>query len=87
MVEFGGERAGQYANRIMATIAMAGKFDPLGAEQDVYAGAVERRAEGVGVQRLTPLVIGLLVAVPAILGIGKGACRQKFLAFDGCIAG
>ncbi len=83
----GVERAGQNANRIVATIAMAGEFDPLGAGKDVDAGAVERRAEGVGVQRLTPLVVGLLVAVPAVFGIGKGACRQKFLAFDGCVAG
>jgi hypothetical protein len=83
----GGNRTGQNTNRIMATIAVACEFDALGADKNVDAGAVERGAEGVGVERLAPLVIGLLVAVPAVLGIGKGACRKEVLAFDGCVAG
>ena len=54
--EFCGQRARQHGNRIVAAIAMAGEFDAFGADEDVDAGAVERRAEGVGVQRLAPLV-------------------------------
>jgi len=71
----------------MATVAVACKLNALGANENVDAGAVERGAEGVGVQRLSPLVIGLLVAVAAVLGVGKGACGQEVLAFDGCVAG
>ena len=66
---------------------MAGELDALGADEDVDAGAVERSAEGVGVQRLAPLVVGLLVAVPAVFCIRVGAGGQKFFTFNGRVSG
>ena len=38
-------------------------------------------------QRLAPLVVRLLVAMAAVSGIRKGAGRQKFLTFNGGVAG
>ena len=77
MVAFCVERSGQNADRVVAAIAVAREFDALGAHENVDAGAIERRAEGIGMQRLAPLVVGLLVAVPAVSRIGKGAGRQE----------
>ena len=68
---------GQNPDRIVATVAVARKFNSLGADQDVHAGAIERRAESIGVQRLAPLVVRLLVAMAAVGGIGKGAGSRK----------
>src|SRR5580658_6112134 len=72
---------------IMAAIAVARELDAFGADEDVDAGAVERRAEGVGVQRLTPLAVGLFVAMLAVLGFRKSAGLNEVIALDGCIAG
>ena len=70
------------ATRIVAAIAVTRKFDPLGAKQNIHAGAIKRRAEGIGVQRLAPLVVSLLVAMTAVRSVRKSVCREKFAAFD-----
>ena len=74
-------------DRVVAAVAVARELNPLGADQDIDAGAVERRPEGVGVQRLTPLVVGLLVAVAAVGGVGKGAWLEKVPTFGGGVSG
>ena len=74
------------ANRIVAAIAVAGEFHAFGAQQNVHALAIERRAEGVGVESLAPLVVGLLMAVAAVACIGKRAGRKKVVAFHRRIA-
>src|SRR5208282_4590051 len=77
----------EHDNRIVAAIAVPREFDAFGADQDVDARAVERRAEGVGVQRLAPLAIGFLVAMAAVLGFRESAWLNKIVALDGSIAG
>lgn len=76
----------EYRDRVVATIAMPGKFDPLGAQQDVHACPVERRAERVGVQGLSPLVVGLLVTMPTVLRIQEGTRLQKIASYRSSIA-
>ena len=71
----------------MATVAVARKLDPFGANEDVDAGAVEGRAEGVGVQGLAPLAVGFIVAMGAVFGLWKGARLDELVALGGSIAG
>ena len=82
-----GQSARQHGDRIVAAIAVPRELDAFGADQDVDAGPVERRAERVGVQRLTPLVVGLFVAMAAILRLRKSAGLNELVALDGSIAG
>ena len=88
--EFLGECAARQgtAIRIVATVAMAGESNSarLGAPiTQVDAGAVERRPEAeFEMQRLTPLVIGLLVTAAAVFA-ASGKCsqaRDKTFAFS-----
>ena len=60
------QRARQNPDRIVAAIAVTGELNALRAGQDIHAGAVERRPEGIGMERLAPLVIGFLVAMRAV---------------------
>ena len=83
----GVERAREHGDGIVAAIAVAGEGDAFFAQEEVDAGAVEGRAKGVGVEGLTPLVVGLLVAVAAVLGGGKGGGRNEVVALDGGVAG
>src|SRR5579875_3442926 len=61
----------------MAAVAMAGKFNALRADQKIDAGAIKRSAEGIGVQRLTPLLVRFLVAMRTILRRRKGPWLDK----------
>src|SRR5580698_1601578 len=71
----------------MATVAMAREFDSLGLGEDIEAGAVEGIAECVGMQRLPPQMIGLLVTMTAITGWQKRVRLDKGVAFHRRIAG
>jgi hypothetical protein len=73
------QSARQDSNGIVAAIAVAGELDALCPGQDVYAGAVERRAKRVRVQRLAPLAICLRMAFGAILALGKAPGWTKSL--------
>jgi hypothetical protein len=76
------QRAAQHGDGIVATVAVAREGDAARrvANQQVHAGAVKRRAEGVGMQSLPPLCVSLLMAGSAILGAGKCAGLKKALA-------
>ena len=71
----------------MAAVAVTRELDAFGAYKNVDAGAVERRAEGVGVQGLAPLAVGFVMAVGAIFGIRECAGLDELVAFGGSIAG
>ncbi len=77
----------KYRDRVMAAVTVPGKLNSFGAKQNIHARPVERCAESIGVQRLAPLVIRLLVAVTAIFGIWKGPRLQEIVAFRSGIAG
>src|SRR5579863_10182746 len=66
---------------------MAGELNAFVADQDVDAGAVERSAESVGMQRLAPLAIGFFVTVAAVFGVRESAGAQETAALEGRIAG
>jgi hypothetical protein len=78
------KRGAQHADGIVATVAVARKRDAarLVADKKIDAGAIERRAEGVRVQRLTPLAVGFLVACAAVLRAGIRAGLKKSLALN-----
>ena len=77
----------QHGHRIVAAIAVARKLNAFGPQQNIHARPVKRRSEGVRVQRLPPLMIGLLVAVSAILGVGKCVRIEKIAAHGRGVAG
>src|SRR5271163_3096400 len=60
---------------------MARELNAFGIDEDIHARPVEGSTEGVRVQCLTPLVVGLLVAMCAVAGIGKGARLNEIIAF------
>ncbi len=66
---------------------MAGELDAFFVEEEVDAGAVEGGAEGVGVEGLAPLAVGLLVAVAAVVGGGEGGGLDEVVGLDGGVAG
>src|SRR5271170_4497621 len=61
--------ARQNANWIVAAVTMACVFNPLCPDQDIDTGAVKRCPESIGMQRLTPLMVCLLVAMAAVVSI------------------
>src|SRR6516164_11486082 len=65
---------------------MPGELDALRADQNVDAGAVERRAEGIRVQRLPPLLVGLFVAVPAIFRGRERPGLNELVVFGGSVS-
>ena len=79
-----GHCARQHRDRVVTAVAMTGKLDSLGSQQDVDAVAIEGRTERVGVERLAPLVVRLLVAMSAVLGIRKRGRLQKIIALCRC---
>src|SRR5580704_12501612 len=81
------QAAGKHDDRIVAAIAVAREFDAFSADEDVDAGAVERSAEGVGVQCLTPLAVSFVVAMGAVFGIREGTWLNELVALGGSIAG
>ena len=81
------QRAGYNSHRIVAAIAMASVLDALGFLENVDAGAVERRAKRVRMERLTPLSIGFLVAMGAVGGVGESARLDEIAVDCGCISG
>ena len=82
-----GESAGKHADGVVAAIAMTGEFDAFGAQKNIHAGAVKRRAEGVGVQGLTPLAVGLLMTTSAVGSGQEGIRLDKGSAVAGGVAG
>src|SRR5580700_9624218 len=82
-----GEPSREYGDGIVAAIAVARKFNAFGPQQDVYAGAIERRAKGVGMQRLAPLAISFRVTSSAIFRGWKSRRRNKVVANHGRITG
>src|ERR1700678_2787119 len=76
----------QHADRIVSTVAVACELNAFCSRQDVYTGTVERRAEGVRVQGLTPLGVRLLVAVSTIRSLGKSPGLYEIVALNGRVA-
>ena len=68
----GSEAAGEDGDGVVATIAVAREGYAFFVDEEVDAGAIEGAAEGVGVEGLTPLVVGLGVTVAAVFGSGEG---------------
>lgn len=60
-----GQRPGQKCDGIVAAFAMPGVGDAIGCYEQIDILLVERLAERIGMQRLTPLMVGSLVAVAA----------------------
>ena len=81
------QSAGDHDDRIVATVAMSREFDAFSTHQNVDARSVERRAKRVRVQRLTPLVVGLFVAMATILGLRKSTGLNELIAHGGGVAG
>ena len=81
------QRAREHAHGIVAAIAVAGKLHALGAQENIDALAVKRRAEGVGMEGLAPLVVRLFVAVAAVASIRKCAGGEKLIPLHRGIAG
>src|ERR1700752_2592999 len=71
------ERAGDHADGVVTAIAVASEFDALRPNENIDAGAIEWCPERVGVQRLAPLVIRLLMAMPAVVGAWKRRRLKK----------
>jgi hypothetical protein len=81
------EAAREYDDRIVAAIAVPRELDAFGADEDVYARPVERRAEGVGVECLTPLMVSLVMAMAAVFRLWKSAWLNEHVALGSGIAG
>ena len=80
-------RSAKHRDRVMAAIAMPRKFDSLGAQQNVHARPIERRTKRVRMQRLPPLMVSFLVAMPAVLSIQEGTRLQKVPPHRGSVSG
>lgn len=74
-----GKCRAQYADRVVATVAKAGECDATRfvADEKINAGAIEGCAESIGVERLAPLLVSLLVAGAAILRRRKSTGLDK----------
>ena len=75
------EVAGEQRDGIVAAFAVAGELHAFLVDEHVDVLQIPGGAEGVGMNRLAPLVIGLLVTVAAVLG-GVEAARIEKLAVD-----
>src|SRR6185437_6051672 len=78
----GSQSSAEDADWIVATVAMPRILDAFGPQEDIHARAIERRPEGIRVQRLTPLAVCFLVAMGAIPRVGESPRLDKFVAFD-----
>src|SRR5271170_7524928 len=78
--------AREYADGVVAAIAMPRELNAPGLDQNVDAGAIERRSKRIGVQGLTPLVVRLLMAMPTVGCVRKGPWFDKGVSFDRCIS-
>src|SRR5277367_3512219 len=79
--------ARQNADWIVAAVTMACVFNPLCPDQDIDTGAVKRCPESIGMQRLTPLMVCLLVAMAAVFSIRKGSWFKKVATLSGRVSG
>jgi hypothetical protein len=79
--------AREHGDRIVAAIAVTRKLDAFGSQQNVYASSIERRAKGIGMQRLPPLAIGLGVTAPAVFRGGKRARWNKVVTLHSRVTG
>jgi hypothetical protein len=61
-----GEVAGEQGYGVVAALAVAGELDSLRINKQVDVLEVPRGAKAVGMNRLAPLVVGLVVAVSAV---------------------
>jgi hypothetical protein len=71
----------------VAALAVAGVLDAFFIDEGVDVLEVPRGAEAVGVDGLAPLVIGLLMAVAAILGCVKAFGADKLAGGGGGVGG
>src|SRR3569833_2469587 len=68
-----GEVSGEESDRVVAALAVARELDSLFADEQVHVLQIPGLTEAVRVNRLPPLVVGLLMAVAAVLGRGNAA--------------
>src|SRR6516165_953098 len=69
----------------MAAFAVARVFDPALVDEKIYVLDVPRIPESVGVRRLPPLRVNLLMTVPAILGRGKALGIDELARVGACL--
>ena len=74
--------ARQQRNRRMTSFTMPRRLRAFCLDQQVYILAIEGCPKRIRMQRLTPLVVRSLVAVPAILRRGKCSRLDKIIAFN-----
>ncbi len=80
-----GDSTGDDGDGVMAAFAMAGVGDALFGVEQVDVAEVPGGAIGVGVGRLTPLSVGFLVTMRAILCRGKALGVDEFAVVSGDI--
>ncbi len=78
-----GEVAGNHGDGVVAAFAMARELDTLAVVEEIDVAQVPGGAVGVGVGGLTPLMLGFLVAVTAVLRGGKGLWVDEFTGVGG----
>lgn len=77
------EVAGDHGNGVVTAFAVAGELDALAFVEEVDVAEIPLGAVGVGVRGLTPLMLGLLMTVAAVLGGGKGLGINEFTGIGG----
>ncbi len=78
-----GQASGEYRDGVVAAIAVTRELDPLRAQQNIYAGAIEGCAKRIRMQRVAPLAVSLRVASTAVFGVRKRRGWNEIVAFDG----
>jgi hypothetical protein len=82
-----GEVAGEQGDGIVAALAVAGELDALFVDEGVDVFEVPGGAEAVGVDGLAPLVVGLLMAVAAVLGCVEAFGADELAGGGGGVGG
>src|ERR1700730_7401885 len=72
-----GEIAGKQGNGVVAALAMAGELHAFHVDEQVDVLEVPWGAKAIGMNGLAPLVIGLLVAMAAVLGRVKALGAEE----------
>ena len=70
----------------MAAITVPRVFDAFRPDENVDAGAIKRRSKRIRVQRLAPLVVGLLVTMRAVGCVRKSSGLNEIVSFNGYVA-
>ena len=82
-----GEIAGEQGDGVVAALAMAGVLNAFFVDEGVDVFEVPEGAEAVGVGGLTPLSVGLLVAVAAVGRGGEGFGAEELAVIAGGVGG